>query len=579
VLQFSAKIVKDQQRRLSAMTTFERRQRILSLLREQWSVKVTELAKLLEVSEGTIRNDLAGLDEEQLLMRVRGGAVLKEDFQSFTPVLTDRARLNAPAKQRIARWAAEMVEDGDSILLDASTTAYHMVPFLSERRQLTIVTNGLEVGRALAKNSSNTTILVGGILRPDGSAVTGYLGEKLLRDLHIKTAFVSCSGFSIEAGLTEFDLQEAQLKSQMIRSARRVVALVDSSKFGLESLTPFATLEQVSHVITDNQVEAQFVERLRQTHITLVLCGENTVSSFSPFDTQLTHYKIGFANLDEAIPFAVDVRRGLERAAKEAGNIDLVVADNQLNGETALRNAEKLIAKGVDLVIEYQIDEKMGSIIMSKFQQAGIPVIAVDIPIVGASFFGADNYRSGHMAGLALGNWIKKNWQGRFDHLLVLEEPRAGALPAARIQGQLDGLQDVAGEIPQARITFLESGNTSETSEAHILEALKEHPDEHKIAVISFNDDAAIGALTAARRANREEDLAIIGQGADRIVRPEIRRANARIIGSTAFMPEKYGEKLVEMALRILRGESVPPATYIDHTFINADNIELFYPE
>jgi ribose transport system substrate-binding protein len=152
-------------------------------------------------------------------------------------------------------------------------------------------------------------------------------------------------------------------------------------------------------------------------------------------------------------------------------------------------------------------------------------------------------------------------------------------LPAARIQGQLDGLQDVVGEIPHARITFLESGNTSEISEAHMLEALKTHPDEHKIAVISFNDDAASGALAAARRANREENVIIIGQGADRIVRPEIRRANARIIGSTAFMPEKYGEKLVEMALRILRGEPVPPATYIDHTFINAENIELFYPE
>ncbi len=562
------------------MTTFARRQQILSLLRKQSSVKVTELAKLLGVSEGTIRNDLVEMDEGQLLLRVRGGAVLREDdYHPFAPLLTSRARLNASAKQRIARWATEMVEDGDSILLDASTTAYYMAPFLQERQNLTIVTNGLEVGRALTKNPTHTIILVGGILRSDGGAVTGHLGEKLLRDLRIKTAFVSCSGFSSEAGLTEFDLQEAQLKSHMIRSAKRVVALVDSSKFGQESLTPFATIEQVSHVITDNKVDPQFVERLRQTQTTLVICGENTVSSFSPFDTQLTHYKIGFANLDERIPFAVDVRRGLERAAKEAGNIDLVVADNQLDSEVALRIAENLVAKGVDLVIEYQLDEKMGSIIMSKFQQAGIPVIAVDIPMVGANFFGADNYQSGHMAGVALGEWIKKHWHGHFDHLIVLEEPRAGALPAARIRGQLDGLQDVVGEIPQARITYLDSGNTSEVSEAQMEEALKAHPDALKIAVISFNDDAAIGALTAARKAKREEDVIIVGQGADRIVRPEIRRGNSRIIGSTAFMPEKYGEKLIDMALRILRGEPVPPATYIDHTFINTKNIDLFYSE
>ncbi|MBI1878059.1 MAG: substrate-binding domain-containing protein [Chloroflexi bacterium] len=551
------------------------------MLREQSSVKVTELAKLLGVSEGTIRTDLIEMDEEQLLMRVRGGAVLREDdYQPFAPLLTNRAGINASAKQRIARWAAEMVEDGDSILLDASTTAYHMAPFLLERRNLTIVTNGIGIGYTLAKNSSNNTIiLVGGILRSDGMAVTGHLGEKLLKDLHIKSAFVSCSGFSIEIGLTELDLQEAQLKRQMIGSAKRVVALVDSSKFGQESLTPFATLEQVSHIITDNKVDAQFVERLRQTDTTLTICGENTVSSFSPFDTQQSHYKIGFANLDEQIPFAVDVRRGLERAAKEAGNIDLVVADNQLDGDVALRIAENLVAKGVDLVIEYQIDEKMGSIIMSKFQQAGIPVIAVDIPMVGANFFGADNYRSGHMAGVALGEWIRQHWQGYFDHLMVLEEPRAGALPAARIRGQLDGLQEIIAEIPQARITFLDSGNTRDVSEAHMAEALNALRDAHKIAVISFNDDAAIGALTAARKAKREEDVIIVGQGADRIVRPEIRRSHSRLIGSTAFMPEHYGEKLLDMALRILRGESLPPATYIDHTFINAKNIALFYPE
>ncbi|MFN8457793.1 MAG: substrate-binding domain-containing protein [Anaerolineae bacterium] len=392
-------------------------------------------------------------------------------------------------------------------------------------------------------------------------------------------AFISCAGFSIEAGLTEFDLQEAQIKSHMLRSAKRVVALVDSSKLGQESLAPFASLEQVSHLITDQKIEPHLVERLRQSNLTLVICGENTVSSFSPVDTERTHYKIGFANLSEQIPFAVDVRRSLERAAKEAGNIDLVVADNQLNGEVALRIAENLIAKGVDLVIEYQINEKVGNIIMNRFQQAGIPVIAVDIPMVGANFFGADNYRSGHMAGTALGQWIQKWWDGHFDRLIVLEEPRAGALPAARIQGQLDGLQEVVGEIPQARLIFLDSGNTSEISAAHMFETLKAHPDEHKLAVISFNDDAAIGALLAARQAKREHEVVIVGQGADRLVRPEIRRPTPRIIGSTAFMPERYGEKLVQMTLKILRGEAVPPATYIDHTLITPQNIELFYPE
>jgi ribose transport system substrate-binding protein len=561
------------------MTTFERRQRILALLREQSGVKVTELAPLLNVSEGTIRNDLTALEEAGQLKRVRGGAVPKDNHDTLSPTLPDRARINAPAKQRIARWAADMVQDGDSILLDASTTVFHMVPFLQDHQNLTIFTNGLETARALAKNPANTTILLGGVVRQDGTSVTGHLGEKILKDLHINTAFVSCSGFSVEAGLTQFDLQEAQLKSHMIECAKQVVALIDSSKFGQASLTPFAAVEQLSHIVTDSQISPATIEQLRQTETRFTICGENTASSFTPAKPERPHFRIGFANLGEEVPFAVDVRHGLERAAKQAGNIDLVLADNQLNGKAALGVAERLISKDIDLAIEYQIDEKVGSLLMHKFQQANIPVIAVDIPIVGASFVGANNYRSGYMAGEALGQWIKKQWQGRLDRLIVLEEQRAGALPAARIQGQLDGLQAVVGEIPAEQITHLESGNRSDISERRMIKALKKWADEHHLAVVSFNDDAALGALLAARKTNREEDVAIVGQGADRMIRPEIRRPNSRVIGSTAYMPEKYGDKLIELALKILRGEPVPPAVYTDHTFITAENIDLFYPE
>jgi ribose transport system substrate-binding protein len=97
--------------------------------------------------------------------------------------------------------------------------------------------------------------------------------------------------------------------------------------------------------------------------------------------------------------------------------------------------------------------------------------------------------------------------------------------------------------------------------------------------VVSFNDDAAIGALNAARRAGREQNIVIVGQGADRRVRQELRKPGSRIIGSTAYTPERYGAKLIDLALRILRGEPAPPAEYVDHVFINAENLHLYYPD
>jgi ribose transport system substrate-binding protein len=198
--------------------------------------------------------------------------------------------------------------------------------------------------------------------------------------------------------------------------------------------------------------------------------------------------------------------------------------------------------------------------------------------MVGATFFGVDNYRAGQMAGEALGNWIEKAWDGRIDNLLVLEEPRAGSLPEARIQGQLDGLQKTLGEIPPDRICYLDCGNTSAISETAVANLLQTLPDSRHMAIICFNDEAAFGALQAVRKADRESDVVIVGQGADRLVHSELRSSRSRLIGSTAYMPERYGERLMELALKILRGDSVPPAVYIDHVFIDANNIDKHYP-
>jgi len=552
------------------LTTFERRQRLLTLLQERPGIRVSEQAKLLGVSEGTIRNDLKALAESGRLTRVRGGAVLSDDHKAHSPAFVARARTNEAIKRHIARWAADLVEDNDSILLDASTSVYYMAHFLKDCHRLTVITNGIEVARELAQNPSNTVIVLGGVLRPDGTSITEVLSEQVLQDLHIKTAFVSCSGFLPDTGLTEVDIHEAQLKNKMIASANSVVALIDSSKFGKVDLTPFARTEQVSHIFTDSSLDPYWIEQLRQMRVALTVCDEDTVSAFTPSGQETRHYRIGFANLTEQEPLPVDVRRGLERAAREAGNIDLVLADNQLSGEVALQVAERFAAQNLDLVIEYQIDERMGSRVMNYFQRASIPVIAVDIPMVGATFFGVDNYRAGYMAGVPLGNWLKAHWDGCFDRLIILEEPRAGALPAARIQGMLDGLQSVIGPVPSEKRLTLNSGNASEISEREMTAALKRLPDEHRLAVISFNDDAAIGALMAARQLRREADVAIVGQGADRRVREELRQPGSRIVGSTAYEPVRYGEKLIPLALKILRGEPVPPAVYIEHVFIPA---------
>ena len=553
---------------------------MLTLLREQPGIRVPELAQALEVSQATVRNDMNALAAAGLLTRVRGGAVPSDRPGVESLEFSARTGVNESAKLRIARWAADLVEDGDAILLDASSTVYHMVQFLENRRRLTVITNGIEVGRKLAANPGNTVILLGGAIRPNGASVTGLLSESLLRTLHIKLAFVSCVGFTRDVGLTEEDLEEAQLKSQMIASAGSVVALIDSSKFGQLALTPFARLDQVSHIFTDSDVDPGWVEQLRQACAMLTVCAVNTIATYSPCAPEITHYRIGFANLSEQIPFAVDVRRGLERAAHDAGIVDLIVADNQLDAERALGVADRLLAQRLDLLIEYQVDTRAGELIMTKCRDAGVPVIAVDIPMLGATFFGVDNYRAGYMAGAALGNWVREHWQGELDRLIVLDEPRTGPFAATRLRSQQEGLQSIIGPLPEDRILHLDCGNTAETTEVRLRTVFLDRvmTGAHRIAAISINDDAAIGAIAAARGMGRADDFIVVGQGADRRAREEMLRPDSRLVGSTSYEPERYGEQLIPLALSILRREPVPPAVYVNHYFITAQNLSEFYP-
>ena len=311
------------------MKAFERRQEILNVLRERHTLKVTELAGLFDVSQGTIRSDLDYLSQTNQITRIRGGATLLNGHQIANPEFAARSRLNLCAKQCIARWAADIVEDGDAIFLDASTTAYHMVPFLQDHRKLTVITYGIETALALAKNPSFTVILLGGVVRPENVTVTGQITEKALEGLHIRIAFMSCAGISAKQGLTDADIQVAQLKGKVVQSAERVIALIDSSKFGNVELTSFAAADEIAQILTDDNIDPKYIEQLHQTRTVLTVCGQGTTSSYTPVNNTTGHYKIGLATLGENRPFAVDVRRGLEQAVQGVGHIDLIIADNR----------------------------------------------------------------------------------------------------------------------------------------------------------------------------------------------------------------------------------------------------------
>ena len=443
------------------MEAYTRRKNILALLKETGEVRIDDLVQRFGVSQNSIHADLTAMEEAGLLRRIRGGAVAVEqpDPEAALRAVLPASILNRYEKEQIACWAAGLVKDGEAIIMDASSTVLHMAGCLAQRRHLTVVTNGLLVAQLLAREPTNKVILAAPVVRSDGNTLVGSIHPDLLTSLPAAKCFFSCSGISPEEGLTEVDVDEAGLKAQMLKLSRQTIVLADHAKFERTGAFRFASLTQVHHLITDEAVSSEHLVALRRiANFPVTVTGPLSAQTFSPqAPANDRRYRIGFANMTERMDFCRQVREGLEKAAQLMGAVDLLVRNNDLDRQKALDNADWFVANNVQLAIEFQIDSRAGNVIMDKFNRAGIPVIAVDIPIPGATYFGADNYRAGFMGGQAVGHWVQQNWSQSPDLVLCLQAnalapPRRHGF-RARVRGwsQSLGQCSTAGSSPSRR--------------------------------------------------------------------------------------------------------------------------------
>lgn len=238
------------------------RLRVIGLLvRERGSVRVGELAERFGVTDETIRRDLARMEEMGVLERSYGGAVAPRGDAETT--YSGRLLEQSAAKMAIAARAAELIEDGDALILDAGTTTLCLVRCLTDRRDLFVATNAVTHAVELASNSRISVVVIGGLLRPSTFGAVGDLAIGMLADLHVKRTFLAIRCVSARAGLTNPRLDEVGIKRAMMRSATEVILLADHTKVGRESLVRVAPVEAVARLITSEGVDPAEVRAIR----------------------------------------------------------------------------------------------------------------------------------------------------------------------------------------------------------------------------------------------------------------------------------------------------------------------------
>jgi ribose transport system substrate-binding protein len=297
------------------------------------------------------------------------------------------------------------------------------------------------------------------------------------------------------------------------------------------------------------------------------------LSSLRPVKQRLC--RLGYAAQGTDYQFSSEVSASLERAAAAEG-IELISLDNRYSPKIAQRNADLLVREKVDLAIEFQTDETIAPIVAAKYREAGIPMIAIDIPHPGATYYGANNYEAGLIGGRYLGRWVKEHWHSQLDEIILLELPRAGNLPQMRLTGMLVGINLVLPTAKNCRITHLNGDGDLGPS----FEAVRRHlrgSRSRKVVVGAINDVSAIGALRAFQEAGRADTCAVMGQNASREGREELRVANTRLVGSVAYFPERYGPELVRVSLDILNKRPVPPAVFVEHKLVTPTTVDHYY--
>ncbi len=282
--------------------------------------------------------------------------------------------------------------------------------------------------------------------------------------------------------------------------------------------------------------------------------------------------RFGLSVQSAELPFSIAVAQSVTAAAAASG-VELLVLDNRYDPDVAVRNAEEFVAKRVDLVLEFQVEEHVAPRVSHIFKKADIPLVAIDVPHPNATYFGVDNFECGLEAGSLLAQHALRKWKGKVDWVLGVGLAEAGSFVQSRITGAFDGIRERLADLPADRFVQIEGRGMRQPSQLAVTEFLRGRRKGERILVATANDTSALGVLAAARDSGREQDFAIVGQDCIPEVLEEMRSGKSAIIGSVSHEVETYGPRLIQLGIALLRGYTVPPYNYVRHRTVTAETL------
>lgn len=254
------------------MLGVERRNKILAMINEKKSITVQETAAVFNVTEETIRRDFKQLEKKGLLVRIHGGAVISDESKT-EPSLEMREGINIPGKDAIGKKAAELIEDYDTIILDASTSALYVAKNIKNKKGLTVITNAERIIFELSSCEDIKLISSGGVLRNKSLSYVGKMAETVIKNYYANKLFFSCRGFLPKIGLTDSSEQESEIRRTMMECSDKVIFLCDHTKFNRVGYVNTAKLDDLDYIITDQDFPSEWDEYFEEES-PVIICAD-----------------------------------------------------------------------------------------------------------------------------------------------------------------------------------------------------------------------------------------------------------------------------------------------------------------
>ena len=547
----------------------ERKEQILSILKEHKNVRLTALAARMQVSIITIRSDLAKLVLEGMVVQKHGSVSL---FPNSTSLSLLNKTINFPSNVKvIGQHILLHINPGETIYLGSGDIARYAAVSLQLNANIPVVTDNLEIISILRERDYTSPVyILPGKLIYDSGIIEASQAENFLANIKIDKAFFMI--FSYADGTYFMENPEAVSNATSVsRFAQKLYFILNSGMLDKRGTYPFPYREyrdKVQEILIDDSVDREVVNYLFSRRDPVVVYG----SDYSFKAGRRLKFRIGFLVDRVRGYFAQAVYNSVRENSAAYDIISLAIRESDGGFFSAVKNADLLLNDRPDLIINFTLCPESLTCIEDKCQARGVKLINIDLQCNNSVYFGADNALAGTMAGNHTVDFIQKCWQGQLDRIIIFARHGMDHITNRRVISMVEKIQaEIYAAFPDPEI--IEWDHPDARPKEELIRLLMEIPKNNHVLFISFSLTFFLASYDIIVQYRDANNTIIAGQNFNRQVEELMKRPNSPILGCVDYNPEEYGTRVLNLAVRILEGKKVDAVNYITHTWISREEV------